>query len=193
MPKKINFTDEITDRMIIFNDLPEIPEAFRGQKLPILDPVYNLRYSDAIDFDGQQVVYSHEIVNGNTLPTLNDLQAMGYISDWKPFNECSLYLVDEIHDYDPKDAKLFSKFTQSFNKRELSLAKVRRYFMEHGFKVSPKAIRHNYECWKADLKSGYRDEENNVHVFSPCGCNPLQFHVTELHPTAEDWQTTYEC
>lgn len=193
MPKKIIFTDEITDRMIIFNDLPEIPEAFRGQKLPILDPVYHLRYSDAIDFDGQQVIYSNEIINGNTLATLNDLIKMGWVSDWRPFKECSLCLVSDIEDNDPNYYKPFSDFAQNSNTRKLSITKVVDYFAGQGFKVSPTAIRHNYEAWRADLKSGFRDKKNGVHVFSPCGCNPLQFHVSELHYTAEDWQTTYEC
>lgn len=193
MPKKIIFTDEITDRMIIFNDIPEMPEAFRGKKLPILDPVYCLRYDDAIDFDGQQVIYAREIVNGNTLATLNDLIKTGWISNWKPFKECSLYLVDEVAENAPSHFKPFRDFAQDSNPHRLSIKKVVAYFAEQGFSVSPTAIRHNYEAWKDDWKSGYRDKKNGVHVFSPCGCNPLQFHVSELHPTAEDWQITYEC
>ena len=41
------------------------------------------------------------------------------------------------------------------------------------------------------LKSGYRDEKNGYHLFTPCGCNPLSFRVSSLEPEL-DWQITYE-
>ena len=48
---------------------------------------------------------------------------------------------------------------------------------------------HNYEAWKNDLKSGYRDDENGYFLFTPCGMNGLRFNATEL--VGEDWQETY--
>ena len=42
-----------------------------------------------------------------------------------------------------------------------------------------------------DLKSGYRDEKNGYHLFTPCGCNPLSLRATSLEKEL-DWQTTYE-
>lgn len=64
-------------------------------------------------------------------------------------------------------------------------------FKEHGFNVTPQAVLHNYSCWMGDLKSGYRDEANGYHLFSPCGCNDLSFRATTIDNRL-DWQTTYE-
>ena len=68
---------------------------------------------------------------------------------------------------------------------------IQKEFKENGFNVTLTAIKHNYECWLEDFKSGYRDERNNYHLFSPCGCNPLSFRATTLHKQCEDWQQTY--
>lgn len=65
-------------------------------------------------------------------------------------------------------------------------------FRENGFDVTPEAIMHNFSAWQGDLKSGYRDEKNGYHLFSPCGCNDLSFRATTLDGRL-DWQTTYEC
>ena len=70
--------------------------------------------------------------------------------------------------------------------------KIRKEFLENGFNVTEEAILHNYECWKADFKSGYRDEENGYHLFTPCGHNPFSLSVTNL-VEGLDWQTTYAC
>ena len=74
----------------------------------------------------------------------------------------------------------------------IPLKRALEFFKSKGFNVTEKAIRHNYEAWKYDMKSGYRDEENGYHLFTPCGCNPLSFRLTTLHKPC-DWQTTYEC
>lgn len=65
-------------------------------------------------------------------------------------------------------------------------------FAQAGFNVTWEALYHNYSAWLGDLKSGYRDEKNGYHLFSPCGCNPLSFRVSELRDDCSDWQTTYE-
>jgi len=67
---------------------------------------------------------------------------------------------------------------------------IREEFRKHGFDISGLAIRHNYEAWKADKKSGYRGA--TTHLFTPCGCNPLRFYATYLFDYDKDWQTTYE-
>ena len=64
-------------------------------------------------------------------------------------------------------------------------------FKDNGLNVTKEAIMHNYQAWRFDEKSGYRDEENNYHLFSPCGCNPLSFRATTLHEKCADWQHTY--
>lgn len=66
-------------------------------------------------------------------------------------------------------------------------------FEEAGYKVTKKAIMHNYCAWLDDMKSGYRDEKNGYHLFSPCGCNPFILRLSTLHPLCDDWQITYEC
>lgn len=65
-------------------------------------------------------------------------------------------------------------------------------FEEAGFKVTKAAILHNYYAWTADCKSGYRDNANGYHLFTPCGCNPFSLTATTLHELCSDWQTTYE-
>ena len=65
-------------------------------------------------------------------------------------------------------------------------------FKAHGFIVTPDAIKHNFAAWQCDYKSGYRDEANGYHLFSPCGCNDLRFSATTLDDRM-DWQTTYMC
>lgn len=63
-------------------------------------------------------------------------------------------------------------------------------FEANGFNVTEEAIIHNFEAWKSDYKSGYKDESNGYFLFTPCGCNALSFNATVL--TGEDWQKTYE-
>lgn len=70
--------------------------------------------------------------------------------------------------------------------------KIQKEFKDNGFNVTIEALEHNFSAWLGDLKSGYRDEENGYHLFTPCGCNPLSFRASELHPQFEDWQITYE-
>lgn len=69
---------------------------------------------------------------------------------------------------------------------------VANRFKKQGFNVTVEALMHNYHAWLDDMKSGYRDEENGYHLFTPCGCNPLSFSATTLHDLCKDWQTTYE-
>jgi hypothetical protein len=76
---------------------------------------------------------------------------------------------------------------------ETLFRKIQSHFQRNGYKVSIEAIEHCLTAWSADLKSGYRDEENGYHLFSPCGCNPLSLRLTTLSPLCESWQQTYEC
>ena len=66
-------------------------------------------------------------------------------------------------------------------------------FAQNGFNVTRDALQHNYVAWLSDMKSGYRDDRNNYHLFSPCGCNPISFRVSALSDDYKNWQTTYEC
>lgn len=52
------------------------------------------------------------------------------------------------------------------------------------------AIKHNFNAYLMDMKSGFRDEINGYHLFTPCCHNPLSFRLTTLNKNC-DWQTTY--
>lgn len=94
----------------------------------------------------------------------------------------------EVHCYDEYNINL-GEHPQLNDKR---IKEIIAEFEEAGHKVTKKAIMHNYCAWLDDFKSGYRDEKNGYHLFSPCGHNPFQLCLTTLHPLCEDWQTTYE-
>jgi hypothetical protein len=113
------------------------------------------------------------------LPTLNDLVAERKGQWVFPYEQLSY--VDETIE------NRLSENVDNFNPQL-----VKKWFEERGFKVSIKAIKHNFDAWRFDYKSGFRDEKNGYHLFSPCGCNILSFHLTTLHPTAKEWQKTYE-
>lgn len=71
------------------------------------------------------------------------------------------------------------------------LNEIFNFFQKKGVNVSMDAIIHNFYAWMSDFKSGYRDNENGYHLFSPCGCNPLSMRYTALDKSCEDWQITY--
>jgi hypothetical protein len=95
-----------------------------------------------------------------------------------PYNECE-----------------YSKhvFPTNITLNEALFRKIQSHFQRKGYKVSIEAIAHCLTAWASDCKSGYRDEENGYHLFSPCGCNPLSLRLSTLSPECEDWQQTYIC
>lgn len=101
------------------------------------------------------------------LPTINELVANGTLEE-----------VSEIEELDitGKDVDL-----QDFDA-------VVAYAKERGFNIEHEALEHNYNCWLMDFKSGFRGKE--CHVFTPCGCNPLQYSISKLDDRV-DWQTSY--
>lgn len=81
----------------------------------------------------------------------------------------------------------------SEDKDELTLEEIKsivKEFCLHGFRVSRKAILHNYYAWKNHRKSGYRG--SGYHLFTPCGHKPLSFCVSSLSRKCQSWQITYE-
>ena len=50
--------------------------------------------------------------------------------------------------------------------RRCPYKKIIEEFKANGFNVTREAIKHNYEAWSVDCKSGYRDEENNYFLFT---------------------------
>lgn len=114
----------------------------------------------------------------DALPTLNDLLKEG--------------LVTMETDY--REYKVFPKgFDDRFTAPPMTGERIRAIideFRKNGFNVTREAIIHNYSAWCDDLKSGFRDEKNGYHLFSPCGCNSLNFSATSLCEVLS-WQETY--
>lgn len=176
--KNFSNYDKITERMIEFTD--KAPAHLRGRKIPVLCSKGGLHFDSRIDLT---TLIAYEITDAEyknvvDLPTINDLIKNGIANEWLPYKDVSLCNID--------------KKTEFFDEGQLRIEAIKEYFKNNGLIVSTGAIMHNYEAWKCDYKSGYRDEVNNCHVFSPCGCNPFALHVSELYADC-DWQTTYIC
>ena len=94
----------------------------------------------------------------------------------------------EVHCYD--EYNIDCGYKPNFG--EIVAKYVAYHFKKQGFNVTVEALMHNYHAWLNDMKSGYRDEKNGYHLFSPCGHNSLSFSATTLHELCKNWQTTYE-
>ena len=139
--------------------------------------VYALCYDAKVDLENMMFISTadKEEYQKSTLPTINDLCQKGIMSE----GTC----IEREYDIFPDtDGKTLSN---------ADFKAIQKEFKEHGFNVTLKALKHNYECWLNDFNSGYRDERNNYHLFSACGCNPLRFSASTLHKQCEDWQQTY--
>lgn len=97
----------------------------------------------------------------------------------------------EVFGYKQYYIETKSKYPKKLSKT--AIKEIIKEFKKNGFCVTESAIRHNFECWQEDLKSGFRDSKNGYHLFTPCGCNRLSFTATELREGLEDWQKTYWC
>lgn len=75
-------------------------------------------------------------------------------------------------------------------KSKISIKRIQKYFKSNGFNVTEEAIKHNFNAYLLDMKSGFRDEKNGYHLFTPCCHNPLSFRLTSLNKNC-NWQTTY--
>ena len=167
--RAIPFITEKTSRCFIFND---------GR----MCDVYALCYDAKVDLEKGLFL---SIADGkeykeSTLPTINDLVELGKVVE----GTC----IEKKYNIFLQDVDRFGcELTMT------DLKKIQKEFKENGFNVTLKALKYNYSSWLGDLKSGYRDEKNGYHLFTPCGCNPLSFSATTLHPKCEDWQQTYFC
>ncbi len=166
--KKIRFVKERSDAQWIFkmND---------GRMIEIM----NLKGEMVIRYDtpfelNTGIIYpkGSKVPKGVKLITLNDL--------------AEAKMGDTIYIYDEYEVMVGYPRTMS----EKRIERICNKFRKNGFNVTPDAIKHNYHAWLGDLKSGYRDEQNGYHLFSPCGCNALRFSATNLLPCL-DWQTNY--
>lgn len=192
---KINF-DRIydTDRMVIFTD--KAPVNIRGKKLPIVSGGLFIRYDDKFNMDDGTYCSSsdneYESFDGLTL---NELRAQGFIEDWYPYKKfdidnilppiCSLSLTATDED----DEEVYNRVLGNLDINGL-IVKIQQQFKENGYDVTLAAIKHQFEMWSCDCKSGYRDDERGYHLFTPCGHNPFSIRLTTLHKLC-DWQITY--
>lgn len=143
--------------------------------------VYDVLYSSKIDIDNEMYVpeCEDEEFESLTLPTMDELVRDGIVKEVSCI-ENSYYI----------DLSSVSRFGNKLTIEDFD--SMKEEFAQAGFPVTWEALYHNYSAWLGDLKSGYRDEKNGYHLFTPCGCNPLSFHATSLHEKCSDWQTTYE-
>lgn len=157
-------------------------EVERGVQLPdgrivpvVLDGKLVLWFDQCLDLDKQIAYPSGVVVKG--LRTLND---------WIKAGGKEVYLYDECDfrgdgDWYPEELT------------DADVEKVQSFFAEHGYHVTKEAIMFCYNAWVFGAKSGYRDQDNGYHLFTPCGwINPLSFRLSTLDARL-DWQTTYIC
>ncbi|MGN1217205.1 MAG: hypothetical protein ACI4TD_04430 [Phocaeicola sp.] len=135
-------------------------------------------YQTKVDLDRMEYVdrYSEEWSDYNH-PTVETLIRMKRISDVKWPYKC----VD----------KNYKTYAHTMDERKVN--GVLDFFKKQGYNVTREAVEHNFRAYLSDMKSGYRDDKNGYHLFTPCGCNPLSFRLTTLYPSCTDWQKTYEC
>jgi hypothetical protein len=139
--------------------------------------VYAVNYGCKVDIENKLYLsVCDEGYQECELPTFNDLYAKGIMPEE---GSC----IEKTYDVD------FSSRKRRLTSKDID--SIIQKFKENGFNVTEEAILHNYEAWLWDEKSGYRDEKNGYHLFSPCGCNPLSFRATTLHEKCADWQHTY--
>lgn len=129
------------------------------------------KYTNRIDLKNH-LYYFADSKSGMEFPTLNDLTRD------KVLKICYDYKIVDL------DYKGYPK--------KISIDRVQRYFKKQGYNVTEDAIKHNFNAYTYGMKSGYRDEENGYHLFTPCNLNPLTFSLTTLSKFT-NWQTTYEC
>lgn len=167
---------------IVLKDMPLLSEpSCRYHQLPdgSMVDVYAVRYDSKVDIVNKKYIGCYdEGYEDCNLPTLNDLYRDGVLGKE---GTC----IEKQHRIDFSDRKRILT--------DRDIKKMIKEFKDNGLNVTREAIEHNYQAWKFDEKSGYRDEANGYHLFSPCGCNPMSFRASSLHPKCEDWQITYTC
>ena len=184
MSEKLNFELPVTDRMVIFTD--QAPAELRGKKLQIYSdkgfPNMYLKFDAKINLTEKTLCRNGEPEYDNfDGQTLNQLVAEGIIREWSPFKQ--VYFRDVLND--PRYTK-----TGKSPDYERIIEEVKAM----GMNVSKKALTLVYRAWKEGFKVGHVDRRNKVFVFAPSGMlNPLSYSISELHPTASDWQIDYLC
>lgn len=177
--RKMNLNLPDTDRMVVFTE--KAPAELQGKKLPIHVPKgdFYIRFDAKVDLAEQTILDNGaEGYDESKLPTLGDLAKQGIIKDWQPFKEINFRDVLESYSYSIDGKPNFKAIKDACK--------------DAGIKVTISALEFVYHAWKVGFKVGYVD--NQCHIYCPRGSlNPLSYSITELHPLASDWQTTYIC
>lgn len=130
--------------------------------------------------------YQINLKEGVFFPTDEHIDGCVSLNDLLRNDEAVMVYCYDGVDYDEDVYPCDKDFTGQ------DIADIKAYFYEHGYNVTEEAISHQIKAWRSGMKSGYRDEKNGYHLFSPCGCNPLSIRLSTLHHLC-DWQNTYEC
>jgi len=138
---------------------------------PLNPPI--MRYDTLIDLNN--------LTYGEGGETLQELIDKGLITEQSHVVEVNFEIGEHIDDMTEKHINTNKKLYKY----------IQDFFAQHGYRVSIKAIKHQYECWEVDLKSGYRGR--NYHLFTPCRHNPFSVRLSTLSPICKSWQKTYEC
>ena len=151
---------------------------------------FYLRFDDVIDLEKGIIVSGSKGVHQPELT--KDELANGYTTLNKLIREGKAE-KEEVHCYDECSYDAGVWLNEYENDSEcIDIDEIIDYFAEHGFNVTKEALQHNIDAWSSDFKSGYRDDENGYHLFTPCGCNKLSFRATSLDANCITWQSTYE-
>ena len=148
---------------------------YRSFQLPngkLVDVYFSL-YSCKVNLEkGTYIPETDEDFATSSLPLMQELVNKGIVIEVSCVKTYDINFPSNVSELNDKDFE-----------------KIRTEFKENGFNVSIGALKHNYNCWLGDFKSGYRGR--GYHLFTPCGCNPLSFRATTLHKKCKDWQETY--
>ena len=165
------------DKLKFVNSRLETAWGFQLPDGRIID-LLNTNGSFALSYDRAFNLQTEEVFPVGEHPkdsvTLNDLTKQG---------------GKTVHCYNEVDLNYGVRF--KLNKTKLE--RIKKYFAKKGFHVTEEAVIHQYNNWCHGFKSGYRDEENGYHLFTPCGGNPFALRLTTLHEKCADWQITYWC
>jgi hypothetical protein len=142
---------------------------------------FYLRFDNPLDLD--KGTYSDEIVRFND-PDYDDCVTLNSLIE--KCNAKEVFCCDRLEYFE-------DIYPDKFKYSDRKVKEICKFFKVNGYNVTEEAVRHNILAWMSDYKSGYRDEKNGYHLFTPCGCNPLSIRLNTLHKLCDDWQTTYMC
>lgn len=152
-----------------------VEKGTRSHWLEYKNYAFSSYYYDAkYDFEnGVYYTITDEEYKNVGFPTLNDLIKSGELKE-----------VEDGYTVEKR------RWSRGEDMTPEVLASIVEEFRANGFNVTEEAVMHNFNCWRSDLKSGFRGED--FFLFSPCGCNELRFDASHLYDADSSWQNTYE-